>query len=118
MYSWRDPAYYHSDPWRGRWSTEGGGVLVNQSPHMLDLLHWFMGPIEEISGYWANLNHPTVEVDDTAVAIIRFKSGGLGSHCHQRVAKAGHLHQGPHSRIQRCVGRRRDRSAGRRSSPA
>ena len=38
-----------------------------------------MGPIEEISGFWANLNHPTIEVDDTAVAVIRFKSGGLGS---------------------------------------
>jgi predicted dehydrogenase len=54
-------------------------VLVNQSPHQLDLLQWFMGPIEEVSGYWANLNHPYVEIDDTAVAIIRFKSGGLGN---------------------------------------
>lgn len=79
MYSWRDPAYYASDPWRGKWATEGGGVLVNQSPHQLDLLQWFMGPIEEISGCWANVNHPTVEVDDTAVAILRFKNGGLGS---------------------------------------
>src|SRR5262249_37529251 len=42
MYSWRDPSYYRSDPWRGRWDTEGGGVLVNQSPHMLDLLCWLM----------------------------------------------------------------------------
>ena len=42
MYSWRDPSYYRSDPWRGRWDTEGGGVLVNQSPHMLDLLTWLM----------------------------------------------------------------------------
>jgi predicted dehydrogenase len=79
MYSWRDPAYYLSDPWRGKWATEGGGVLVNQSPHQLDLLQWFMGEIDEISGCWANLNHPTVEVEDTAVATIRFKSGGLGS---------------------------------------
>ena len=50
MLSWRDESYYRSDPWRGRWDTEGGGVLVNQSPHQLDLLQWFMGPIEEISG--------------------------------------------------------------------
>ena len=42
MYSWRDQAYYQSDPWRGKWDTEGGGVLVNQSPHMLDLLLWLM----------------------------------------------------------------------------
>jgi predicted dehydrogenase len=79
MYSWRDPSYYRSDPWRGQWATEGGGVLVNQSPHQLDLLQWFMGPIEEISGCWANVNHRTIEVDDTAVAVLRFKNGGLGS---------------------------------------
>ncbi len=79
QYSWRDAAYYASDPWRGKWNTEGGGVLVNQSPHQLDILLWLMGPAVEVSGYWANLNHPTVEVDDTAVASIRFANGGLGS---------------------------------------
>ena len=79
MFSWRDQAYYQSDPWRGKWSTEGGGVLVNQSPHQLDLLHWFMGDIAEITGLWANLNHPYIEVEDTALAMIRFKNGGLGS---------------------------------------
>ena len=46
---------------------------------MLDLLQWFMGEIDEISGYWANLNHPYIEVEDTALAMIRFKNGGLGS---------------------------------------
>src|ERR1041384_6714613 len=79
MYSWREPAYYQSDPWRGRWDTEGGGVLVNQSPHQLDLLRWFMGPVAEVSGYWANVNHPGVEVDDTAVAVLRFPTAGVGS---------------------------------------
>lgn len=79
MYSWREPAYYQSDPWRGKWDTEGGGVLVNQSPHQLDLLRWFMGPVAEVSGYWANVNHPAVEVDDTAVAVLRFQNGGLGA---------------------------------------
>jgi UDP-N-acetyl-2-amino-2-deoxyglucuronate dehydrogenase len=79
MYSWRDRAYYESDPWRGKWATEGGGVLVNQSPHQLDLLQWFLGEIEEVYGVWANLNHPYVEVEDTAVAVIRFKSGALGN---------------------------------------
>jgi UDP-N-acetyl-2-amino-2-deoxyglucuronate dehydrogenase len=78
-YNWRDAAYYQSDPWRGRWDTEGGGVLVNQSPHQLDILLWLMGPAAEVSGYWANVNHPTVEVDDTAVASIKFQNGGLGS---------------------------------------
>ncbi|MBN2469544.1 MAG: Gfo/Idh/MocA family oxidoreductase, partial [Anaerolineae bacterium] len=79
MYSWRDEAYYSSDPWRGQWEAEGGGVLVNQAPHQLDLLQWFMGPIAELTGCWSNLNHPYIEVEDTAVAVIRFKNGGLGS---------------------------------------
>ncbi len=76
---WRDEAYYRSDPWRGSWEGEGGGVLVNQAPHQLDLLQWFMGPIDELFGYWDNLNHPYIEVDDTAVAVIRFKNGAIGS---------------------------------------
>lgn len=79
QYSWRDAAYYKSDPWRGKWDTEGGGVLVNQSPHQLDILLWLMGPAAEVSGHWANVNHPGVEVDDTAVATIKFKNGGLGT---------------------------------------
>ena len=79
MLSWRDEAYYRSDPWRGRWDTEGGGVLVNQSPHHLDILQWLIGPVEEVSGYWANLNHPYVEVEDTALALLRFRNGALGS---------------------------------------
>ena len=79
MLGWRDKAYYESDPWRGKWKQEGGGVLVNQSPHQLDLLQWFMGPIDELFGYWSNLNHPYIEVEDTAMAIIKFKNGGLGN---------------------------------------
>lgn len=76
---WRDEAYYRSDAWRGRWDTEGGGVLVNQTPHQLDMLQWLMGSeIEELFGYWDNLNHPFIEVEDTAIAVLRFKSGGLG----------------------------------------
>jgi UDP-N-acetyl-2-amino-2-deoxyglucuronate dehydrogenase len=79
MLSWRDLAYYRSDPWRGKWATEGGGVLVNQAPHLLDILQWLMGPVDEITGYWANLNHPGIEVEDSAVASIRFQNGALGS---------------------------------------
>lgn len=76
---WRDEAYYRMDPWRGRWATEGGGVLLTQTTHQLDLFQWFMGPIDEVFGYWANLNHPYIEVEDTAIAVVRFKSGGLGT---------------------------------------
>lgn len=76
---WRDKSYYQSDPWRGKWEAEGGGVLVNQTSHQLDLLQWLMGPIEELFGYWGNLNHPEIEVEDTAVAVLRFKNGALGN---------------------------------------
>jgi UDP-N-acetyl-2-amino-2-deoxyglucuronate dehydrogenase len=76
---WRDQAYYQMDPWRGKWATEGGGVMVTQTTHQIDLFQWFMGPIDEVFGYWDNLNHPYVEVEDTAIAVVRFKQGGLGT---------------------------------------
>lgn len=76
---WRDEAYYRADPWRGSWQGEGGGILVNQAPHQIDLLQWFMGPVDTLFGQWANLNHPYIEVDDTAVAVIRFAGGALGN---------------------------------------
>ena len=76
---WRDQAYYQMDPWRGKWATEGGGVMVTQTTHQIDLFQWFMGPIDEVFGYWDNLNHPYVEVEDTAIAVVRFKNGGLGT---------------------------------------
>ena len=79
MLGWREPAYYLSDPWRGTWAGEGGGVVVSQAPHYLDLLSWFMGPAVELHGYWDNYNHPSIEVDDTVVASVRFKNGGMGS---------------------------------------
>lgn len=79
MLGWRGEAYYQSDPWRGSWAGEGGGVLVNQSPHQLDLLLWYMGEVESVYGVWANVNHPYIEVDDTALAIVRFRNGGLGN---------------------------------------
>lgn len=79
MLGWRDKNYYDADAWRGTWKMEGGGVLVNQAPHQLDLLLWYMGEIDEVYGLWKNLNHPYIEVEDTAVAIIKFKNGGIGN---------------------------------------
>lgn len=79
MLGWRDQKYYDTDEWRGTWKMEGGGVLVNQAPHQLDILLWFMGEIDEVYGLWKNLNHPYIEVEDTAVAIVKFKNGGIGN---------------------------------------
>jgi UDP-N-acetyl-2-amino-2-deoxyglucuronate dehydrogenase len=79
LLGWRSEEYYRSDPWRGSWAGEGGGVLVNQAPHQIDILQWYMGEVAELYGAWANLNHPYIEVEDTSVAVLRFASGALGS---------------------------------------
>jgi len=79
MLGWRDKKYYDADAWRGNWKMEGGGVLVNQAPHQLDLLLWYMGEIDEVYGLWKNMNHSYIEVEDTAVAIVKFKNGGIGN---------------------------------------
>jgi predicted dehydrogenase len=79
LLGWRSEEYYRSDPWRGSWDGEGGGVLVNQAPHPIDILQWYMGDVEELYGAWANLNHPTIEVEDTSLAILRFRGGALGN---------------------------------------
>jgi UDP-N-acetyl-2-amino-2-deoxyglucuronate dehydrogenase len=98
MYGWRDEKYYASDPWRGRWKEEGGGVLVNQAPHQLDLLQWYMGSeFEELYGVWQNINHPYIEVEDTAVAILRFKNGAVANIIVSNAQKPGiygkvHIH--------------------------
>lgn len=79
MLGWRGSEYYEADAWRGTWDMEGGGVLVNQAPHQLDILLWYMGEVDEVYGLWRNLNHPTIEVEDTALAIVKFKSGAIGN---------------------------------------
>jgi predicted dehydrogenase len=98
MYGWRAEAYYKSDPWRGKWKEEGGGVLVNQAPHQLDLLQWYMGSeMDELYGIWQNINHPYIEVEDTAVAILRYKNGAVANIVLSNAQKPGiygkvHIH--------------------------
>jgi UDP-N-acetyl-2-amino-2-deoxyglucuronate dehydrogenase len=76
---WRGPEYYAMDAWRGTAAGEGGGVLVNQAVHQLDLVRWFMGDVVEVDAWTANVNHPDIEVEDSAVAIARFAGGGLAT---------------------------------------
>lgn len=75
----RTQAYYDSGGWRGTWKLDGGGALMNQSIHQIDLLQWFAGPVAELTAYAGCLAHKRIEVEDTAVAALRFKSGALGA---------------------------------------
>ncbi len=75
---WRSQEYYDSGEWRGTWELDGGGVLMNQSIHSIDLLQWFMGPVRSVYAYTGTLAH-RMETEDTAVAALRFASGALGS---------------------------------------
>jgi predicted dehydrogenase len=72
----RDEAYYARSDWRGQWSTEGGGVLINQAIHTLDLLQWYGGPVESVRGsITMDVLEGVIEVEDTAHAHFRFASG-------------------------------------------
>jgi len=74
---WRTDEYYKGT-WRGTWQMDGGGALMNQSIHMVDMLCYLMPPIESVQAVTATLGHPQIETEDTAAAILRFKGGALG----------------------------------------
>src|SRR5215211_1326671 len=76
---WRSQSYYDSGNWRGTWELDGGGVLINQAIHSIDLLQWLMGPVDEVTAYTGLLAHERIEVEDTAVAILKFEGGALGT---------------------------------------
>jgi UDP-N-acetyl-2-amino-2-deoxyglucuronate dehydrogenase len=74
----RTQAYYDSAAWRGTWALDGGGALMNQGIHYVDLLRWSMGPVAEVTAICATRAHQ-VEVEDVAAAVIRFRSGAVGT---------------------------------------
>ena len=75
---WRSQAYYDDGGWKGTQALDGGGALMNQAIHSVDLLLWMMGDVATVSGFTATLAHERIEVEDTATAILRFRSGALG----------------------------------------
>lgn len=75
---WRSQNYYDSGEWRGTWALDGGGALMNQGVHTIDLLVWMLGTPTEVFAWTECLAHNGIEVEDTAVATIRFASGALG----------------------------------------
>jgi UDP-N-acetyl-2-amino-2-deoxyglucuronate dehydrogenase len=75
---WRSQGYYDSGAWRGTWQLDGGGVLMNQSIHSIDVLQWLMGPVRSVYAYTDTLAH-RMETEDVAVAVLRFDNGALGT---------------------------------------
>jgi len=75
---YRSREYYEAGGWRGTWKMDGGGVLMNQSIHMVDMLSWLMGTPEEIFCRRDTLGHDNIEVEDTAVVTMQFPGGAIG----------------------------------------
>jgi UDP-N-acetyl-2-amino-2-deoxyglucuronate dehydrogenase len=75
---YRPPEYYAGSHWRGTWALDGGGALMNQGIHTVDLLLWLLGPIGRVTARTATLRH-SIEVEDTALALLEFSSGALAT---------------------------------------
>ena len=88
----RDQAYYDQAAWRGTWALDGGGILMNQGIHLIDLLVWYMGDPVEIRAFAATL-HRKIEIEDTAGAVLRFANGSLAGVTATTVAPPGFPHR-------------------------
>ncbi|MCS7223653.1 MAG: Gfo/Idh/MocA family oxidoreductase [Armatimonadetes bacterium] len=75
---YRDTAYYAAAAWRGNWAKSGGGVCANQAIYTWDMWQWFLGGVQYAYGYWGNILHPTIEVDDIAFGLVTFTDGSYG----------------------------------------
>ncbi len=75
---YRPQSYYDSGAWRGTWGLDGGGALMNQAIHSVDLLTWLMGPVVEIRARTALLAHERINVEDVAMATVLFENGAMG----------------------------------------
>ncbi len=76
---WRTQAYYDSGDWRGTWAMDGGGALMNQGVHTVDLLQWLAGGVSHLWAQTRTAAHERIEVEDVAVAALQFASGAVGS---------------------------------------
>lgn len=75
---WRTQDYYNSGVWRGTWELDGGGALMNQGIHGVDLLQWLVGMPAEVHACAATLAHTKIEVEDTVAAVLKYPHGALG----------------------------------------
>lgn len=74
----RPQSYYDNGKWRGTWVLDGGGALMNQSIHAIDLLQWLMGDVQSVQAFTTTLTHTNIEVEDTGTAVLKFRNGALG----------------------------------------
>lgn len=89
---WRPQSYYDSAAWRGTYALDGGGILMNQGIHLVDLLLWFMGDVARVHAWQATLGH-VIEVEDTITAALVFRNGALGSILGSACAVPGFPHK-------------------------
>jgi predicted dehydrogenase len=75
---WRAQSYYDSSRWKGTWALDGGGALMNQGIHAVDLLQWLVGLPREVAGFYGTLAHTGIEAEDTVAAALKFPHGALG----------------------------------------
>lgn len=92
---YRDKEYYTRSGWRGTWRFDGGGALMNQSIHFIDLLQWYMGPVESVKAYTTQAVHKYIETEDIGVAIVKFRNGALGV-----IEGSTALYPGLHDRVE------------------
>jgi len=88
----RPQSYYDSAAWRGTWALDGGGALMNQGIHLVDLLVWYMGDVADVEAHMTTLTH-AIEVEDCVTATLRFTSGALGSIIATTAAAPGYPHR-------------------------
>lgn len=94
---WRDQAYYDAVDWRGTWALDGGGALMNQGIHAVDLLQWLAGMPSEVFAFSSCLAHEGIEVEDTIAVALKYPSGAVGV-----IEAATSCHPGAAMRIELC----------------
>ncbi len=76
---WRPDDYFETGGWRGTWKMDGGGAIMNQSVHAIDLIHWFAGPVKTVCAFFGRRAHDKIEVEDTLSATLQFENGAFGT---------------------------------------
>jgi UDP-N-acetyl-2-amino-2-deoxyglucuronate dehydrogenase len=77
---YRSDEYYASGAWRGTWKLDGGGSVMNQGVHQVDLMQWIVGPVKTVSAFASSRIHPKIEVEDTLTCAVQFENGVYGTY--------------------------------------